>query len=169
MLRLNSRTDFQTLHDALTLSDTDASHPAIIYVESGCAPIIVTRADFRREVERCSAALRGLGVQPRDLILCRGRGTDDISRFCPVFRSCVPLNSRCAACWDGPLIRSTTIRTSLNARSRTALRCPWFVGQSILRDRCSRCASPEGYRARSMIWCEGVRSAVRWRPFSFSA
>lgn len=43
--------------------------PAIIYVATGQAPITISRAEFVAEVNRGAAALRHLGIAPRDLVV----------------------------------------------------------------------------------------------------
>lgn len=60
---------FVTLLDAVTLNSDDETRPTIIYLETGCEPVQVSRADFKREVLRCAAALSRLGLRPRDLLI----------------------------------------------------------------------------------------------------
>lgn len=69
MLLPTTRESFNTLLDAVALTRSDATQPAIIYLETGCEPITVSRADFRREVMRCAGALAQLGLRPRDLLV----------------------------------------------------------------------------------------------------
>ncbi|RMG83548.1 MAG: fatty acyl-AMP ligase, partial [Chloroflexi bacterium] len=68
MLKLATRTEYHTLLDAAALKQADDS-AAIIYVETDQPDIVITRAAFRREVRRYAAALKHLGVKPRDLII----------------------------------------------------------------------------------------------------
>jgi fatty-acyl-CoA synthase len=68
MLTLATRDRFHTLHDALTLTDA-AEKPAILYVSSDAAPVIVTRADFRTQASRYAAALQALGIGAGDLVI----------------------------------------------------------------------------------------------------
>ncbi len=68
MLKLATRTAYQTLLDAAALQQAD-ERAAIIYVETDQPDTVITRADFRREVRRYAAALKHLGVKPHDLII----------------------------------------------------------------------------------------------------
>jgi fatty-acyl-CoA synthase len=69
MLSLPTRSQFQTLLDALTLTAGDDSTPAIVYIATDAAPITITRADFQAQSRRYAAALGRLGVAPRDLVV----------------------------------------------------------------------------------------------------
>lgn len=69
MLLTDTRDAFSTLHDAVTLNATDDSQPAIVYLETDSEPVVVSRADFSREVMRCAGALTHLGMRPHDLIV----------------------------------------------------------------------------------------------------
>jgi len=64
-----NRPDFTTLLDSLVLTAEDSSAPAIIYLQTDAAPITVSRADFRQQMGDYAAALAGLGVGARDLVL----------------------------------------------------------------------------------------------------
>jgi len=68
LLTLSTRTHYQTLLDAETLCTPDDS-PAIIYLSVDADPVTVTRAEFRRSVRAYGAALRGMGIAPRDLVI----------------------------------------------------------------------------------------------------
>jgi acyl-CoA synthetase (AMP-forming)/AMP-acid ligase II len=71
LLNLSTRTQFQTLLDAVTLrapSDQPAS-PAIIYLTIEAEPLTVTRAQFVRAITAYAAALQHMGIQPRDLVV----------------------------------------------------------------------------------------------------
>jgi acyl-CoA synthetase (AMP-forming)/AMP-acid ligase II len=68
LLTLSTRAHYETLFDARTLADAD-DRPAIIYLETGCEPITLTRAAFRQAAERYADALRRLDVLPRDLVI----------------------------------------------------------------------------------------------------
>ena len=68
MLTLASRNEYETLLDAETLRAPD-DRPAIVYLSVEEAPITVTRAEFVRSITAYGAALRGMGIQPRDLVI----------------------------------------------------------------------------------------------------
>ncbi|MCZ2097411.1 MAG: AMP-binding protein, partial [Anaerolineae bacterium] len=68
MLTLSTRTRYTTLLDAETLRQP-ADRPAIIYLSVDAAPITVSRADFARSIRAYGAALRGMGIAPRDLVI----------------------------------------------------------------------------------------------------
>ncbi|MEO8395470.1 MAG: AMP-binding protein [Chloroflexota bacterium] len=68
MLTLNTRTQFQTLLDAVTLRKADDS-PAIIYLSIEAEPITVSRAQFVRAITAYGAALLKMGIQPHDLVV----------------------------------------------------------------------------------------------------
>ena len=69
MLNLSSRTDFQTLLDALVLRDESGSKDAIIYLETGKDPEKISKKKFRQIVFNYAAALQSLGVGSRDLVI----------------------------------------------------------------------------------------------------
>jgi fatty-acyl-CoA synthase len=69
LLTRATRGAFHTLHDALALRATGDARPALIYVATGRAPEAVTRREFRAQARAHAAALRRLGVAPRDLVL----------------------------------------------------------------------------------------------------
>ena len=69
MLTQATRRNFHTLLDAATLRSADEARPAIVYVETGRSPIAVTRRDFRTAVLEHAAALRRMGIAPRDLLV----------------------------------------------------------------------------------------------------
>ena len=68
MLNLFTRTQFQTLLDAVTLHLPD-DQPAIIYLSVEAEPITVTRAQFVRAITAYAAALQRIGIHPRDLVI----------------------------------------------------------------------------------------------------
>lgn len=68
MLTLNTRSNYRTLMDAAVLTDAD-DRPAIIYLETDCDPITVTRADFAAQTLRYAGALAALGVKAGDLVI----------------------------------------------------------------------------------------------------
>ncbi|HVU14791.1 MAG TPA: AMP-binding protein [Phototrophicaceae bacterium] len=68
MLTLSTRDSYHTLLDTETLRHADES-PAIIYLSIENAPITVTRAEFVRQITAYAAALHGIGIQPRDLVV----------------------------------------------------------------------------------------------------
>jgi fatty-acyl-CoA synthase len=68
LLTLSTRSHYETLFDSRTLAEA-ADRPAIIYLETDCEPITITRAAFRQAAERYADALRGLDVRPRDLVI----------------------------------------------------------------------------------------------------
>ncbi|MCB9452549.1 MAG: AMP-binding protein [Anaerolineaceae bacterium] len=67
MLSLATRGDYATLLDAAALQGGAA--PAVIYLETGCDPIIVTREAFRQAAGRIAAALHQHGIRPGDLVI----------------------------------------------------------------------------------------------------
>jgi fatty-acyl-CoA synthase len=69
MLTRSTLDQFHTLLDAVTLTSSDDSRQAIVYLQTDHEPVIVTRADFRREVLRYADALTNIRVQPRDLVI----------------------------------------------------------------------------------------------------
>jgi fatty-acyl-CoA synthase len=69
MLKQSNRDQFHTLLDAVTLTASDDTQPAIIYVETEKDPVFVSRADFRQVIYKYAAALQLMGVQPRDLVI----------------------------------------------------------------------------------------------------
>jgi len=69
MLTQATRPEFNTLLDAVTLRTADDAQPAIVYVETGRITIVVTRRDFRKAVFDHAAALRRMGIAPRDLVV----------------------------------------------------------------------------------------------------
>lgn len=68
MLNLSTRTDFHTLLDALTLRQPN-DQPAVTYLSIEAEPVTVTRAEFMRAISAYGAALRRMGIQPRDLVI----------------------------------------------------------------------------------------------------
>lgn len=68
MLTISSRADYATLLDAETLTAAD-DRPAIIFVATGRKPAIISRSCFLRLISDRAGALRGLGIQPRDLVV----------------------------------------------------------------------------------------------------
>lgn len=68
MLTLSNRDDFDTLLDAITLA-ADNDDPAIIYVETERAPVVVSRHAFRARILAVVASLKALGIRPRDLVI----------------------------------------------------------------------------------------------------
>jgi fatty-acyl-CoA synthase len=68
MLTLSNRDDFETLLDAITLA-ADNENPAIIYVETEREPVVVSRHAFRARILDTVAALKALGIRPRDLVI----------------------------------------------------------------------------------------------------
>jgi len=69
MLTLATRSHTRTLLEAAALTAPDADQPAIIYLETDHEPQVITRAHFRQQTAAYAAALRGRGVQPRDLVV----------------------------------------------------------------------------------------------------
>ena len=68
MLNLSTRHDFHTLLDSLTLREAN-EQPAVIYLSVEAEPVTVSRAEFVRSITGYGAALRGMGIQPRDLVI----------------------------------------------------------------------------------------------------
>lgn len=67
MLTLSTRSHYASLLDAAALRG--GAETAIVYLETGQAPITVTRDDFRAAIEHSAAALQDLGIQPGDLVV----------------------------------------------------------------------------------------------------
>jgi len=68
VLTLATRNSYHTLLDAETLRTPNDS-PAIIYLSLEAEPIIVSRARFVHSITAYAAALREMGIQPRDLVV----------------------------------------------------------------------------------------------------
>ncbi len=68
MLSLATRDAYRTLLDAETLREPD-QRPAIIYLSIEAEPVTVTRGDFARSARAYGAALLGMGIAPRDLVI----------------------------------------------------------------------------------------------------
>lgn len=58
-----------TLLDALALQPQHPEAPAIIYLETGQAPITIAQSAFRTKVASAAAALQTLGLKPRELVI----------------------------------------------------------------------------------------------------
>jgi fatty-acyl-CoA synthase len=69
MLTLSNRTQFNTLLDAVALQGANDERPAIIYLETDCAPITISRREFREAVIAHAAGLQHMGIRPRDLVV----------------------------------------------------------------------------------------------------
>lgn len=69
LLSGNTREEFKTLLDALTFNEIDVDLPAIVFVQTGVEPLVISRATFRRRVLNYAAALRSLGINARDLVV----------------------------------------------------------------------------------------------------
>ncbi|MGB3715788.1 MAG: AMP-binding protein, partial [Candidatus Promineifilaceae bacterium] len=69
MLTRANRHSAQTLQDAVALDGSAVDRDAIIYVETGCPAIHVTRAAFAGAVKAHSHRLRRLGIKPNDLVV----------------------------------------------------------------------------------------------------
>lgn len=69
MLTPSTRTHYHTLLDAAVLTAPDAAAPAIIYVQTDTAPVMVTRADFRKAIHQYAAALDAQRILPGDLVI----------------------------------------------------------------------------------------------------
>lgn len=69
LLNRANRTAFQTLLNALTLTDAVDQAPAIIYVETGAEDQHISRADFRRFSTAYAAGLQALGIGTGDLVV----------------------------------------------------------------------------------------------------
>lgn len=68
MLTPATRHRFQTLLDAVTLTDANSS-PAIIYLETDKNPIVVSREIFRHRIMVAAAGLSAIGINAGDLIV----------------------------------------------------------------------------------------------------
>ncbi|MCZ7670417.1 MAG: AMP-binding protein [Chloroflexi bacterium] len=69
MLTPQTRSQFRTLLDALTLTAADDRQDAIIYMQTDQPDIHVTRSMFRTAVFQTAHALTQLGIQPGDLVI----------------------------------------------------------------------------------------------------
>jgi fatty-acyl-CoA synthase len=69
MLTRATRHAFRTLRDAITLQSEHDERDAIIYVETDQPPVVVSRRDFRRATVAYAAALKKMGLAPRDLVV----------------------------------------------------------------------------------------------------
>lgn len=69
MLTLVNRSQFQTLLDAISLTDSDDSCDAIIYVETDQPAVHISRRLFRQRVLAAALALKRLSINPRDLLV----------------------------------------------------------------------------------------------------
>ncbi len=69
MLTLATRPSFHTLLDALALTAVDPTPPAIIYLQTDSPPQTISREMFRRAVTGYASGLRGLGIQPGELVI----------------------------------------------------------------------------------------------------
>ena len=69
MLNLSTRDQFKTLLDAVTLTSSDASQPALIFVQTGEEPITLSQQDFQDHIATYASALRQLGINPKDLVV----------------------------------------------------------------------------------------------------
>ncbi len=69
MLSMQTRPTMQTLLDALALGSDKPNTTAITFLQTGSAPIEISRAMFRTEVQKAAAALQQLGVQSHNLVI----------------------------------------------------------------------------------------------------
>ena len=69
MLTQATRHSYTTLLDAVTLQSEDSERDAILYLETDKSPVVVSRRDFRRATVTCAAALKKMGIAPRDLVV----------------------------------------------------------------------------------------------------
>jgi acyl-CoA synthetase (AMP-forming)/AMP-acid ligase II len=69
MLKLDTRDQYQSLLDAVTLNSAEDSQPALIYLETGQSARIISRADFRMSISRYASAMQYMGICPRDLVV----------------------------------------------------------------------------------------------------
>lgn len=69
LLTPQTRSQFRTLLDALTLTAADDRQDAIIYMQTDQPDIHVTRSMFRTAVFQTAHALTQLGIQPGDLVI----------------------------------------------------------------------------------------------------
>ncbi|MCB0036768.1 MAG: AMP-binding protein, partial [Anaerolineales bacterium] len=68
MLHLQTRPNFHTLLDAVTLQTAD-ERPALIYIEIDVEPLMISRAAFKEAAEQYAAALEALGIKVGDLVI----------------------------------------------------------------------------------------------------
>jgi len=69
MLSLATRRNYQTLLDARVLSHEADSQAAIIYLETGCEAITISRRQLHTMAQRYAAALQAQGIQAGDLVI----------------------------------------------------------------------------------------------------
>ncbi|MBL8134136.1 MAG: AMP-binding protein [Anaerolineae bacterium] len=82
MLNLETRNRYHTLLDAAVLTSDDPATIALIMISQVSPPLIVTRGDLRRLMQRAAAALRAQGVGQRDLIvIAHTHGLESIAAF----------------------------------------------------------------------------------------
>ncbi len=72
LLSLDTREQFQTLLDALTLQEgtgDNPGRPALIYLETERPPLPIFRSEFNQTVRAYAAGLRFLGLRPQELVV----------------------------------------------------------------------------------------------------
>ncbi len=69
ILTESTRSEFNTLLDALVLTAADDQQDAIIYVETGREALHISRRQFRQEVYKYAAALSALDINARDVLV----------------------------------------------------------------------------------------------------
>lgn len=69
MLGRANRSRFSTLLDAAALAEGNASQPALIFVQTGAEPAIVSRDEFQERVYGCASAFSSMGLSARDLVV----------------------------------------------------------------------------------------------------
>ena len=69
MLTQATRSEFQTLFDAVVLQSRDDERDAIVYLETDKSPIHISRREFKHTALVHAAALRKMGIAPRDLVV----------------------------------------------------------------------------------------------------
>ncbi|MEW5985985.1 MAG: AMP-binding protein [Chloroflexota bacterium] len=67
--KIQNRKGWSTLLEAAALRPSHDERPAIIYLETGRSPIVVSRRAFRQAVMQQAAGLRHLGLAARDLVI----------------------------------------------------------------------------------------------------
>ena len=68
-LNNDTRHQFQTLLDAVALSDRDAEQAAVVYVSTNSDPKQVSRRELVEESQRRAIAMREAGIEERDLVV----------------------------------------------------------------------------------------------------
>lgn len=69
MLKISTRGQFSTLLDAITLTASETTQPAMIFVQTRAEPVSISRQKFHEQITSHASALQKLGIAPRDLVI----------------------------------------------------------------------------------------------------